>query len=287
MQTIVKNFQTVESFLEFCAADPRPETGWATEASNGMGRTRSSREVNDGKFSGVKTFGQAVDLAKGGWKEGLAMIAEKTGIITTGKARYRDHDVCGDLPDIGRFLAGSPVCMTRRRIQESTRRPIVELVLNATFSCRIKAQAIKNYGAAVATVIDELENAGFSVALKAGCSTYSRYSGGSLTVVNIVDVKKAGEAMELDRMIFFTAHPSFLRRLSFAFFENVVDHESKIDFGYGVPVELPKGEIAEDAVHFTERENGSLNSNCATMQTALEYVKRKVKQARPEIEFNA
>jgi hypothetical protein len=74
------------------------------------------------------------------------------------------YDVAGELPDIGRFLAGDPAHM-KRHGHPKGHRPIISLAINVIANAMITAQQMANYGAALVTVVDQIENAGRRVDL--------------------------------------------------------------------------------------------------------------------------
>ncbi len=267
MESIITEFSDIESFMDYITDDNRVR-GWKTRSSQRL-------EEKNGCFFRTENFGEALNLAKNGWKEGLEKITQRLPLLLSiGRSKTRINDVAGDLPDIGRFIAGNPDSMTRRVINMGMKRPVIDLLYNGTFAARIEPDTIINYGAAVAVVIDELENSGFTVGLKI-CSA-SQNSGVRLSP--LVTLKKPGEVTELDRLIFFTAHPSFLRRLVFSYKESTIT-QSQCGSSYGSCVEL--WEVPSDTVYFSNE--GDLNRSCATPELAIQHVKSIVRKSRPDL----
>ncbi len=260
----ITEFATVGDFITFTRDTPPldPARNWSRDDSHA---TRN--------FSTVKTFQDAVDLASKGWPEGLDKLTKKLDLcLGKGRSRYRMNDVAGDYPDIGRFLGGVPDSMSRRVINEGLKRPIIDIILNVSFAGNINPKSIINYGAALTSVMDELENAGFRVGVKICMVAENDKQTGFL-----ITIKTPSEALELDRMVYFMAHPSFLRALGVSFLERTVPG---IGHGYGYPKDL-EGE--DDSLYFGKPSN--LNSDCSSLERARDYVKGIIRTARPDL-FN-
>lgn len=269
-QTNIKVYETAIDLLEECGKQPF-DAAWA-------GYRSSHNEQNDSgaKWYGSDSYDHAKSLALHGWEKGLKDISGKIAVVTSEfPARVTLKDICGNVPDIGRFLANMPDCMNRRVHSESARKPIVSIMVNASYSGSISAEHIMNYGAAIACLVDSLENAGYSVMLRAS-STSLNYEG-----VNqgfIINVKNHGEYLDMGKVAFFLAHPSFLRRIAFAHWE-VNNTKASLYSGYGMISDIPK-DMQEDAVYFGKQ--GSL-CDCASMEGALKSVMRKLKEQRPDM----
>ncbi len=267
---IIEKFSNVDSFMNYL--EVTPDKNWSDRKS------KSDR----GEWAGTRDWQTAVDYAVKGWPEGMKKVTAKIGLNRAlEKSKVREYDVFGERPEIGRFLSGVPVCMVRRVIKQSTRRPIVDIVINASYSSRVSADTIMNYGAAIAIVIDELEEQGFSVGLYVGAANeYKAEDGNNYGV--LVDVKKSGEHMDLERMIFFTANPAFLRRMVFAYWETKYEGTSSFRYGYGRIDEMKKDNYPEDSVYFG-MQDGELNRRCNTVEGARDFIRERVFKQRPDM----
>lgn len=267
-KTEVKRFETVQDFVDYTLNTPALASWQFAE--------RHSRDTSRENWYGTKNIEEACKLAAQGWPEGLERMTKKMDMnLSKGRAKFRINDVAGDIPNIGRFLAGQPDSMTRRVVDQSIKKPIIDLTLNACFSFNVKAEHIMNYGAAIASAIDELEDAGFSVSLELGAiNEYGKQRKGCM-----INIKKPSEPMDVDRMVFFVAHPSFFRRFCFSYWETV--YESGLgDAGYGIISDFEKDDYAEGAIYFK-----SLNhlQPCDTVENARAFVRKIIKQQRPDL----
>lgn len=267
-ETKILHFETVSEFLDR-ALNAKPKEGFTSDNRSSIKSPKS--------FAGTDTVQEAADLARYGWPEGLGDMTSRIGMsLSTGRAKYRINDVSGDIPNIGRFLAGQPDSMTRRVIDMSMRRPIIDVTFASSFSAAVQGYKIMNYGAAVAMAIDELESAGFSVNLNICTLTTS----GNLTGYTMC-LKKAGEALELDKLVFFLAHPSYLRRLGFSIWETQLSKEA-LGSGYGMVADLK--ERPEGGIYFPKCNSGEeMDRTCHHMDGATKYVRKIIKQQRPDL----
>lgn len=157
----------------------------------------------------------AITLARQGWPEG----AEQARALHAGiqasvpvRAKLARHDVAGEFPVIARALAGNPLYMRRMVRKETAQRPIVLLVCDICVSWNFPASGMLAHAAAVAAVVDFLEDAGFRcnviVVARATCSKVSSEIA--------VQLKAPEQPLNLATLAYGMGHPSFFRRLMFA-----------------------------------------------------------------------
>ncbi|WP_331300328.1 DUF7192 family protein [Methylobacterium oryzae] len=268
----IDHFETSGDFIRWLQDTPAA-LGWGAG-----GRNQESEAYGGGIVGrGCDTLDEAYSLAETGWPEGLERMKDRVNVLrASGRSRVRIRDVAGDLPDVGAFLAGAPESMTRRVVAESTRRPVLDMIVNCQFQGSVPAESIMNFGAAIALVIDAMENVGVSVALSI-CSFTLNTGHGNGVFGAVIGMKQAGEPLELDRLVFYTAHPSFQRRLMFGVFERQVE-AARFNWGYGGYAEMP--DVPEGAIYISAR---SCSAACSTPEAALRYVKDIVNKARPDL----
>ncbi len=271
MRQNIQQFSSIGDFIDYL--EVTPSNNWEEKA-------RSSRKTGIYEFYHSRSFGECTDYAVKGWPEGLDKVSSQMGLCrSTGRSKINIYDVCGETPHIGRFLSGAPDSMTRRVIREGHKRPIIDIVINACYSYGIDAEYIMNYGAAIAVVIDELENKGYSVGLYVGAANSADNAGE--TYGALIEVKKAGEIMDMDRLIFFTAHPSFLRRLMFGYWETKYV-ESGFAWGYGEIGEIENSNMPEGSIYFGMQDL-NLTKNCATIDKGRQFIWDRIKSQRPDM----
>jgi hypothetical protein len=217
MATIVKRFDSVRDLLAEVTDTSRPIKSGLRVTSQDRGRE---------EFFWTETFSEAVDLARGGWAEGTAKIVEHREACSaflaaakTAKTREFGWDVTGDFIDVGRLLSGEPECCGSEfdgGNQIASR--VVSIRLNQSVSGGISADTICARGVTVLVAVDLLESCG--VRCEVTVSKGSKGTGCAGSVRNLqvdshVVVKQAGDAVDLDKLAFWVAHPASFRRLGF------------------------------------------------------------------------
>lgn len=266
-------FNSVEEFANFAETAPKKETT--------NPETMNSSRNGSKDFTNTLDFQQALNFARLGWKEGRDKIKSRLGLEYAPKRKERIHDVCGDFPDIGRFIAGQPKSMTRRALTSAKRKPIISITMNASYSYFVSKSSIENYGLAMTQVIDELENQGYSLDVFIGLGVKPNGSEKNNPRGFIVHVKKAGEPLELDKFIFCSSNVSFLRRLGLAIYENFWTY-NEIGFGYGSPREITP---EKNSIYFGNASD-FVSAYCFTLESAVAAVKEKILEIMPDISFN-
>lgn len=184
--------------------------------------------------------------------------------------------IAGSHPDVARFIAGMPDNMNKRIVSDCMRKPCYDIVVNASYSCDITTKQIMNYGAAIANAIDTLEGLGYSISLKLAHAARNDDKAWGECIV----MKSHGEALDLDRMAFYVAHPSFLRRLVFSHNE-AFNTQATISYGYGSPCGLPEEHMLGDTIMYFPHQR-SLD-DCDTLTGALDHVFHLIKSQHPDL----
>jgi hypothetical protein len=231
VKTVSKHFENFEAYLADAQTD---RCKWSAS------KKRYSRDDNCGgqgaKWAGG-TWAEVNQAAREGWKEGRTrMVAglERANTLNKPAPRMgRTFDVAGAYPHIARAVAGDPLCMVNLGDQTIAARPIVRLVIPRGASCVVKPHQMENYGIALLSHVDAMENEGYSVEITT-TDTSKGYDDVLLDIRCIA--KRAGEPLDLDRLAFILAHPGMFRRLGFTFVENYMSERWAI--GYGSPIRL-------------------------------------------------
>jgi len=265
----IEHFDSVDALIN-AVNDRTPHQSWLSPSD------RRDAVNKSGDFYGV-SLPQAINLAAHGWPQGLSDLQKTLGLSPyRAKSRSRQFHVAGDFPDIGRFLSGVPDVMSRTVTDPTIRRPIIELIINVAVSCTVEKSSIINYGGALVSVLDELENVGFSVSLIVGSAVKTHTN---RTIGLTLDLKRPGEPLELDRLAFFLAHPSSLRRIMFAHWETITEYND-LKSNYGWPSQFP--DRSDDVIHFPKH-SIELNTLAQTPEHARAYVRSHIKSLRPDL----
>lgn len=231
MANILRQYDTFGDYLEHIEYG-KPK--WSKESM-------VSLREGDPEHYGTSTFGEALDQIKSGYPKGVELMREALDTLTSfttsidSSSRARAYSMAGAYPCAPRAAAGDPMSMVTLGDQIRAARPVVRLAFSFSYGCILKQQKIENWGAALLANIDKLELEGQSVELTAcHCAVASTRFETSIVL------KRAGEALELDRMAFCLCSPAMLRRIHFRGYE--LEHiQKRFEGSYGVPdIRRPK-----------------------------------------------
>lgn len=195
-------------------------------ASQAPSAWQSDREsiTGDFTFTGTHSHAEACALASQGWPEGLKKMkvcldAVQASNTATGRAPSYMLDVAGAYPHAAIAASGDAFCMIAPIPVNERARPILRLATSTALSAAFETHEVFNYGSGLVAVIDTLESSGFSVELQSiRCNQSSRDDKHRLTIKTLL--KRAGDALELERLAFCLGHASFNRRVHFGVVES-------------------------------------------------------------------
>lgn len=257
-----------DSFDDYLAAvlDAAPE--W---------KGRRSSEDKDASFHGTRDFSQAVRLVREGWPEGRDRLIEgmeAAALVTPSLPMdSRRMDVAGAYPVAALAACGDPMSMVDPGDLSAAKRPVVRLAFSFSYSCGKRAQEVEDYGSALLSWIDRIEESGRSVEVMAcHLASASGWRFGSSIVV-----KRAGEPLEIDRVAFVVGHPAFLRRIHFRAYERegADGFEDAFAGGYGMP-ETRRPTDLDPSVHWLP---GPQDYSGRGVRDAVEFLRRHVESA--------
>jgi hypothetical protein len=227
----------------------------------------SSHEIRDSKWAGTETFEEAITLAYTGWPEGRKKLAHAVVQAKPAREVYRSihRDIAGEYPIVPLAAAGDPMAMVTPKPSLRAASPVISIVACCWYNSGVTPKQVLNRGAALLSIVDSLENAGYSVEL----SLAGRSDAGGQQFHVSVDYKRAGEALDIDRAAFALLHAATLRRLAFAVMEQ--DHRLENAYGYGYGTPNPVGvPVTEGAIYIGAPGAGHDD----TIQDARTYMER-------------
>jgi len=220
------------------------------------------------------SFEEAYRMAVAGWPEGRERIAKSLADIeAVGEDRETmTYDVAGSEPDVGRYLAGEPENMLA--FLPTPEKRVIRILACISISCAIDTETVFTRGAAVVALADRLERLGNRVEVML-CDSSKPTHGAFLphaeaSAVTLVQIKAAGQPMDIDRMAFLFGHPASQRRLMFS----VKEHVLRIDASHRRPCPIP-AEIRETA-HIVMPEADSGNHEWKNAKTAAAWIDREL-----------
>lgn len=225
------------------------------------------------------SYSQALEYASNGWPEGLKKLTGQMDILKThGRGKSRLNDVAGDYPIVARAVAGLPDSMSRRVMSDSSRKPIIDIYICPVMTSQGDADKFIILGAAMADFIDACEGVGYSVNLMVSMvAQRNGYAGGSC-----FPLKTGGQSLDLEKIVYFIGHPTFLRRLGFKDFANKMK-QSELGQNMGRACEMGiHAEIAEKNSIMLLPDAHIVN-NIRNVIDARRWVEAEVKRQRPEL----
>lgn len=196
----------------------------------------AAHRPGEADFFGTASFDETLKMAREGWADGRRMFIAAMAQAAPTAARVADFtmDVAGAYPIAALAAAGDPASMVDFNPDVDRVRPIIRLALNRCASSAYSAKELTNYGAAVASYVDAIEASGYRVEIDAAMICVD---GNARHYYCGVIVKQAHEPMEIDRMAFCLANPSYLRRLHFAVAQNREDDDASMSY-CGTPLNI-------------------------------------------------
>lgn len=205
-----------------------------------IGRNCSSEATYDPIWSGTRSYQEAIDLAKFGWKEGIAKADVLSRAITTkmGSMIRKMHllpDVEGCAFDVGAIVQNEPECWIRPHYKiQKGHSNIMRICINVSASAGITPDVMIARGSVAAALIKLLEQGGKRVEVWIADASKN---GNDDKYESFVLIKRTDQPLDLARMIFAAAHPATLRRLMFRTYERMPVSFQEQFSGYGRPCE--------------------------------------------------
>ncbi len=202
-QHIETKYESLGEYLRFIEQG-KTRTGM-DEDSNDAGRDWNGNTRNRE---------HAIQIARNGWPTGAqnleSLIKGVLPAVKLGDVPTFSMDVAGAYPIAPYAAAGDPCAMVTLG-SEPKRARVARFVLNICNLCTVSPKSIMAWGSAVLALVDSLENQ--DIRCEIVCC--SNAEAGDQRFSTIINVKQAGDPLDIDRLAFVIAHPSMLRRLWF------------------------------------------------------------------------
>lgn len=212
-------------------------------------------------------YAGALELADKGWPEGVRLLADSLSVLAPPNASEDSwrYDVAGELPDIGRFLAGDPAHM-RRHGHPKGHQPILALAIPIVVAAAVSAKELANYGAAIVSLVDRLEASGRRVEVRA---THIGDVRPGIVAVSFT-AKQAQDPVDLSALAFSLGHPAASRRITFAMIERA-PHVGNTGW-YGMPIKETEEHLVDPipgTIVMQRMVPGSCRTPAAAMRTVV------------------
>ena len=207
------DFDSITEFLEYIETAPVNSDVW---------RHRDlSSETGSYDFCKTRSLDEAKELCKYGYHENFDKLVELKNTLEkyikmSNKKSKQYNFYVGYAPDVKAYLEGNPLSMLNRQYPK---RQHIDIYYNAANLAMASSKEIFNRGAITLSIVEMLENMGFSVGLNVFTMS-SEYNQIHYVKLNL---KRSGERLNIQKLFFPLSHPSFFRRLVFRLMEQTPD----------------------------------------------------------------
>lgn len=217
------DFDSITEFLEYIETAPVNSDVW--------GHRDLYSETGSYNFCRTRSLEEAKELCKYGYHENFDKLVELKNTLEkyikmSNKKSKQYNFYVGYAPDVKAYLEGSPLSMLNRQYPK---RQHIDIYYNAANLARASSNEIFNRGAITLSIVEILENIGFSVGLNVFTMS-SEYNQIHYVKLNL---KRSGERLNIQKLFFPFSHPSFFRRLVFRLMEQTPDITRDWTSGHG------------------------------------------------------
>lgn len=195
---------------------------------------RLASHKDDTEWTGTRNFEEAVELCQKGWSEDfekLVRIKKRIDekLLSPITKPRQVQDIVGYNPSVPDYLIGNPLNMwnqTKKQIPT-----FINIYLNMAYNCGTDRDSIFNRGVIVQSLVDALQDKGYSVRFK----TVICVEEDDEVIFAAFNLKGEGEKLNIKKTYFPLCHPSFFRRLVLLLMETTPVRYRSWDDGYGRP----------------------------------------------------
>lgn len=186
-------------------------------------------------FTGTHSFNDALNLLRNGWEHGAKELTKKLKVKNNSPqmelVRKTVYDIVGFQACVPRYLQGVPQSMINKRMIPQKQK-VLTLVKDICYSAGVSQERIMEDSITFLQIVQAIEAQGIRVNINAA---FLSKEGNEWSWVRL-KIKGANERINISKMAFAMAHPSFLRRMMFRYIETDERLQSKgFTRGYGVP----------------------------------------------------
>lgn len=279
---VIENFKNVYSmeFDDYSAFVRKAEQMPSKELGELSSRAKST------SFHSDVTFEQAVQMGLNGWPEGTQQVYKRLEVIhdrlrlkTTKPELHYSMTGPGTI-DFSRLMQGHPLPYVTWQEGDDVKHgkgKVVKVVFNIAASAGVSTEAMVHKGVLGCALVDVLERFGYRVEVK-WVDVSAKMD--KAIVVGVM-LKKAGDVLDIDRMVFALGHPASLRRLGFSVMEHApVDWRRAVGIvsggGYGCVGNVKN----TDAIVF----NGNGLQGGSSVEGQLGWLRKQLKKQGIELE---
>lgn len=248
-------FSSLVELVDYAAATPKS-------------KRQASDERNTWQCEWAKSdsLEHAMELAHKGYAEirpqveALMEVMEERLAERFGNRFVTDYAVSGGSVDMGKFVTGEPECMLEWVSEPAASMGrVVKVCLAGTVSSDIKPDMIIRRGTAVVALLDTLHKLGVGLELWWDSTIRGSDMVDHSTAVLLHD---SSEPLDVDNLMWAVAHPSMLRRVTFAVQERSQTAKAQgVGGGYGRCTDMALPRIMDFDVTVERLQRGDLSES--------------------------
>ena len=193
--------------------------------------SRLSSEKGDYYFTKTSSYNEAQTLMTNGWEEKAKELTTtlKKLNIKNDKVNKMVFDVVGFQPSVPRYLQGIPQSMFNSKRVATKKTKILNVVKMINYASFVSTDAIERESIKALRIVQLLESEGYK------CNLYINWCSRSSYVATCCEtkIKSSSDRLNISKVAFPMIHPSFLRRILFAWVEHSDVTPSGHKIGYG------------------------------------------------------
>lgn len=232
-RVVIEEFNSIDKFIKIINA----------RENNHIMRNEHSSRNEDYSFTKTKSYKEAEELLKFGYEDILPQIQKQMNKKMKGQISQRRmpyNHVVGFAPNVPNAIRGIPQSMINKTVVANKSRT-VSIIYSPTGCGHISADEFVKCGVVILNVINNLELNGIRVNLKIANKVSEDNYQQNECCFCCVKVKDYRDHLDLKKLAFPIAHPSFFRRFGFKWLETVPTlTSSKWSSGYGATISIQK-----------------------------------------------
>lgn len=227
-----EHFKTLEKFID--TMETRPLNTAFKDTNSTLASSRDETQ-NNGRFSGVNTYKDGMDVLRNGYKDPLEKM--KKAILKIGENEINQrprmrNDFIGFVPNVPNALMNLPQTMiNREKVVPKTK--TIHLTYSFCASAKTSKDDLIKGGINFISLVNSLEKQGFRVKIDVCSIAVTSKTVASFTV----NIKEYDQQTNLLKLAFPLVHPAMLRRFAFKWLETTPDlKDNDFTVGYGTPL---------------------------------------------------
>jgi len=197
--------------------------------------------VYDPQWSGFRSGAELQERIRSGISDPafISKVQRCKGELSREIAKLREvkRDVTGGNVVVPLYVQGIPECMTRV-VTRKVKSKVIRMVLDPAVYCRISGEDLKSTATAVAIAIASLERSGFRVEVNIMTTVVTGSRTGPRVLSCMMPMKRAEEALNIPKLLFMVANPSYFRGLVFNWLTTNPRFPRNPGLGYSLSTEL-------------------------------------------------